>query len=84
MIHTLTPSNFASVHSQAHRRRGRGLLDTLRSGAKTGLALSKSMGGSTMLKNHSNPYAKLAGNLLEMAGGRKHRKGHRKVYHRRR
>jgi hypothetical protein len=83
MIHTLTPSNFASVPSQAHRRRGRGLLDTLKAGAKTGLALSKSMGGSTMLKNHSNPYAKLAGSLLEMAGGRKHRKG-RKVYHRRR
>jgi hypothetical protein len=83
LIHTLTPSNFASFPFQA-RRRGRGFLDTLKAGATKGLALSKSLGGATMLKNHSNPYAKLAGSLLEMAGGRKHHRKGRKVYHRRR
>lgn len=59
-----------------HKKRGRGLFDM----AKQGLALSNSLGVGNKLASHSDPRIAMAGKLLKLAGGRKHRRHH----HRRR
>jgi hypothetical protein len=50
-------------------KRGRGLMDNI----KKGLAISKSLGVGSKLSSASDPRVAMAGKLLSMAGGAKHR-----------
>jgi hypothetical protein len=60
---------------QARRyKRGRGIFDTVKSAATKGLALSNKYGVAKKLQSMSDPRAKVAGQLLAMAGGRRPRK----------
>lgn len=72
----LTIANVPLLPTQYGRRhkRGRGIFDTVKSAATKGLAMSNKYGIAQKLKGMSDPRAKVAGQLLEMAGGGRRRR----------